>query len=230
MKDDRYRLKERLEKIWSAPDFQSFFEKYSKRPAHKVLEGTILFNAGDFLNGIYFVKSGLIKLYKISDEGKETIVYLTGPGNMLGLRALISKNECAHHYAEAITDCEVYQMSRDDYFDILSDNPEYLVDLGAAFIERLNHAERRVEGFVSDDATAKVANFLLDSAIRFGKNSGKSITFPFPLTHQRIAEFVGVYRETVTNSLHELEKLGAVKLKRSTIKILDLAKLKAATL
>ena len=230
MKDDRYSLRERLEKIWSTPDFQSFFEKYSKRPAHKVLEGTILFNAGDFLNGIYFVKSGLIKLYKISDEGKETIVYLTGPGNMLGLRALISKNECAHHYAEAITDCEVYQISSDDYFDILSNNPEYLVDLGAAFIERLNHAERRVEGFVSDDATAKVANFLLDSAIRFGKKSGKSITFPFPLTHQRIAEFVGVYRETVTNSLHELEKLKAVKLKRSTIEILDLAKLKTATL
>jgi len=230
MKDDRYKLKERLENIWSVPDLHPFFQKYSKRPAHKIKEGTVLFNSGDFLNGIYFIKSGLIKLYKVADDGKETIVYLSGPGNMLGLRALISRDECAHHFAEAITDCEIYQMSRDDYFDVLSENPEYLVDLGYAFIERLNHAERRVEGFVSDDATAKVANFLLDSAIRFGKKSSKSITFPFPLTHQRIAEFVGVYRETVTNSLHELEKLGAVKSKRSTIEILDLAKLKAATL
>lgn len=230
MNDPKSLLKERLDKFWLSPDLQSFFEKFSKKPPHLVKKGTILFNSGDPLSGIYFIKSGFIKLYRLSGDGKETIIYLTGPGNLLGLRALISEDQKARHYTEAITDCEIFNMTRKEYFDILSEHPEYLIDLMYVFIDRLNHAERRVEGFISQDATSKVAHFLVDAAIRFGKKREKSINLPFPITHQRIAEFVGIYRETVTLALHELVKKGAITLKRSQIIIRDLDKLKTFTL
>ena len=227
MVDDKFKLRNRLEKIWSEPDLFAFFKKYSKNPAHLVKKGTILFNEGDPLGGVYFIKSGFIKLYRLSDDGRETIIYLTGPGNLLGLRALISENQCAHHYTEAITDCEIYNMSRKEYFEILSESPEFLVDLTYVFIDRLNHAERRVEGFISQDTPSRIANFLLDVALRFGKKDGKEIILPLPLTHQQISEFVGAYRETATLALHELEKKGAIKLKRSRVIILNLKKLQA---
>ena len=219
-------LTKRLEKIWEAPDLYSFFKKYSRQKPHLVKKGTVLFNSGDPLSGIYFIKSGFIKLYRISDDGRETVIYLTGPGNLLGLKALISKDARAHHYTEALTDCQIINMTRQELFEILSAHPEHLVDLGYAFIERLNHAERRVEGFISSDTKMRIANFLLDITLRFGQKTGKNVLLPLPLTHQRIAEFVGAYRETVTLAVNELERDGVVKNQRGKITVTSLRKLK----
>lgn len=227
MEEAKRKLTSRLEKIWEAPNLYSFFKKYSKQKPHLVKKGTVLFNSGDPLSGIYFIKSGFIKLYRVSDDGRDTVIYLTGSGNLLGLRALISKDARAHHYTEALTDCQIINMTREELFQILSAHPEHLVDLGYAFIERLNHAERRVEGFISSDTKERIANFLLDITLRFGKKSGNNILLPLPLTHQRIAEFVGAYRETVTLAVNELEEMGVIKNQRGKITIINLNKLKS---
>lgn len=219
------KLHQRLSKVWERPDLSAFFKKYAKRPPRQIRKGTVLFNPGDPLQGVYFIEKGFIKLYEVSEDGKETIIYLTGPGNMLSLRAIIAKEQTAHQYTEAITDVTLYTMTMPELFTVLCEHPEHLVDLLHVLIDRLNHAERRVEGFVAGDVTSRVANFLYDAAIRFGQKEGETVFFPVGLTHQRIADFVGSFRETVTVALNRLQKEGLVKLSRGKIAILDLEKL-----
>jgi len=202
-----------------------FFKTYSRRPARRIKKGTVLFNPGDPLGGVYFIKEGFIKLYEVSEDGKETIIYLTGPGNLLSLRAIVSREQTAHQYTEAITDVVLYTMTMQEFFAALTEHPEHLVDLIHVLIDRLNHAERRVEGFVAGDATSRVASFLHDAAMRFGQTKGETIIFPVEFTHQRIADFVGSFRETVTVALNRLQKKGLIKMTRSKITILDLIRL-----
>lgn len=222
---DNEALRSRLAKIWEPPDLLAFFKKYAKLKPRHIKKRTLLFSPGDRLQGIYLIKEGFIKLYEISEDGRETIIYLTGPGNMLSLRALISKEQSAHQYTEAITDVILYTMTREELSAVLSQHPEHLIDLLHVLIDRLNHAERRVEGFVAGDATTRVANFLYDAALRFGTKHRKEIVLPVELTHQRISEFVGSFRETVTVSLNRLQKEGLIKMSRGKIAILDLEKL-----
>lgn len=218
------KLKQRLTNVWEKPDLFGFFQKFG-RPPRLIKKGTVLFNPGDPLQGVYFIKEGFIKLYEMSENGKETIIYLTGPGNLLSLRAIVSKDRTAHQYTEAITDVILYTMSMQELFDILIEHPQYLVDLMHVLIDRLNHAERRVEGFIAGDVTTRVANFLYDSALRFGKSHSKEITLPVELSHQRISEFVGSFRETITVALNRLVKEKIIKIGRGKITILDLEKL-----
>lgn len=218
-------LIERLNKIWQDANFNKFFQIFSKRPGINIKKGTILFNEGEPLHKIYFIKKGFVKLYRLSKEGRETTIYLYGPGQILGVRALTSEDECARHYAEGITDLEVSTMTRKEYFEALSQHPEYIVDLLHVFIDRLNYTERKLEGFIITDSTARVAYFLLDIARRFCNTSRKSFELPLTLTHQRIAEFVGSFRETVTLALNKLQKEGVLKDNRGKITILDLNKL-----
>ena len=138
------------------------------------------------------------------------------------IRALLAKNESAHHYAEALTDVVLYTMTRKEYFAILSAQPEYLVDLVHVFVDRLNHAEGRIGGFVGANATARVANLLSDCAFRFGVKKNGEVFLPLSLTHQRIAEFVGSFRETVTLALKQLEKEKLLRVDRGKITILNL--------
>lgn len=219
MQDPEQKLKERLEKIWKAPDFTSFFQKYAKRPPLNIKKGNIIFYQGDQPDRIYFIKEGFVKLYRMSEEGRDSVIYLYGPGSILGVRALTSQDERLRHSAEAITDVKIITMSRREYLDLAFKHPEFLLDLLHVFIERLNYTERKLEGFILTDATARVANFLADCAKRFGP------VLPLPLTHQLIADFVGSFRETVTVALNRLQKEKILKIDRGKITILNLKKL-----
>lgn len=220
--DTKTQLKKRLDNIWKDPEFPKFFREVVKKPAKIIKKGTLLFDEFDKLNCVYCILEGFVKLYRLSDEGRETTTYLYGPGSISGIRALTSEDERAKHFAEAITDLKVVTISRREYLDVLYKHPEYIVDLAHIFMQRLNYTERKLEGFIVTDAVARVAIFLNDVVKRFCKDAkGPVIELPLELTHQRISEFVGSFRETVTLALHKLEKKGILKIKRSQITILD---------
>lgn len=218
------RLRNRLLKISEPPDFSKIFKK--ARKAHVIKKGTIIFNEGDPLGRLYLILGGFVKLYRLSEDGKETTSYLLGPNYILGVRALLSEDETAFHNAEAITDLKVVTISREEYFKSVEENPEFLVDIAYVFIDRLKYTERKLEGFIYADTVSRVSNFLLDSAIRFGKKQKSHILIPLELTHQRISEFVGSFRETVTLALHRLENEKVIKYTHGEITILNLGKLK----
>lgn len=223
--EEKQKLRSRLERIWEHANFYSVFKSITKRPPHTIKKGTILFNFQDPLERLYYIIEGFVKLYQLSEEGKDTTVYLLGPKNIIGVRALTSKDKLAKHNAEALTDVTVLTISHKEYIESMVDNPEYIVDLLHVFIERLNYTERKLETFIYADTTARVANFLTDCAHRFGIRKKTYIELPVEFTHQRVAEFVGSFRETVTLALHYLEKTGTIEATRGKITIKDLKQL-----
>ncbi len=218
-------LQKRLEYIWKPADFKTFFTYIHDHKPHTIKKGTLLFSEGDPLNRTYIIKEGFLKLYRSSEEGRDATSYLLGPNYMVGIRALTTKEECARHNAEALTDLTVISISHQEYFAILAKHPEFIVDLLQVFIDRLNYTERKLEGFMLTDATARVAHFLADCATRFCKQEKGQITLPLKLTHQLIADFVGSFRETVTIALNKLENEKIITNKKGIITILNFKKL-----
>lgn len=225
MAEDNSKLRDRLANIWMPPNFTSFFKTFAKNKPLNIKRGNSMLYEGDEPGKIYFINRGFVKLYRMSPEGRDTIIYLYGPGSILGLRALTSKDKLFKHTAQAITDVEVVTLSEKEYLETLEKNPEYLIDLMHAFIERLNHTERKLEGFILTDSTARVASFLSDVATRFGESEDGKVRLPIELTHQTISEFVGAFRETVTVAMNRLKKEGILEDQRGKITILDLKKL-----
>ena len=226
MDEPQNALRSRLEQIENPPDFTEIFTKHIKRLPHTIKKGTRIFSEGDPLGRLYLIKDGFVKIYRLSQEGRETTNYLLGPGYVLGVRALLAENECAKHNAEAITELQVITVSRKEYFDSVAAHPELLVDLASVILDRLTYTERKLEGFIFASTTARVANFFSDIAGRYGKKRNGKIILPLELTHQRIADFVGAFRETVTLALHNLEKEHIVQIERGKVTILNSKKLK----
>lgn len=221
---DSSKITKRLEKIWESADFRALFETSQRKPLN-VKKGNAVLYQGDIPDRLYFIKNGFVKLYRLSEDGKDAIVYLYGPGSILGIRALTSEDKELKHNAEALTDVEIVTIPREDYIKFLSQNPENFIDLLNVFIDRLNYSENKIEGFITKDVTSRVANFLSYVSNRFGEKNGKSTVIPIPLTHQLVSEFVGAARETVTLALSRLEKEKIIKLERGKITILDQDKL-----
>jgi len=106
-------------------------------------------------------------------------------------------------------------ISRQECFDALTEHPEVFVDLLQIFRDRLVYTEQKFESFIYASTTARVAIFLADCAKRFGNHKDRTIEIKLELTHQRIADFVGAFRETVTNALHRLEDDKIIRIERS---------------
>lgn len=227
MNDTQQSLTKRLLHVWEPPDFFTLFAAI-KRPPHSIKKGTVLFSDGDPLERLYFIKEGFVKLYKISEEGRPTISYLYGPGYVVGLRALFSQDNCAKHNAEALTNIEVISLSHKEYFEIVAKYPAFLIDLTHYFMDRLEYTERTIEGFVVMDTTARISYFFSDFINRFctpQEKKQKTLTLPLDFTHQRIADFVGALRETVTVTLQRLEKEKVISVNKGKVTILNVPQL-----
>lgn len=215
----------RLSRIWEPSNFFLLIEAIKRSPV-RIKKGKILFNDGDVLERLHYIKEGFVKLYRTSDDGKETVSYLYGPGYVVGLRALLSKEKIAKHNAEALTDLQVISISHTEYFEIVSKYPAFIIDLTHYFLDRLESTERTIEGFIVTDVTTRVAFFFSDFVKRFMETKkGEKIILPLKLTHQRIAEFIGSSRETVTLSIQKLEKEGVLLVDQGKVEVKNILKL-----
>lgn len=216
-----------IARISDPPQFAACFATHSSRPSLALKKGSVLFYEGDHAAKFYLIKKGFIKLSRATHEGRESIVYLYGPGSLPGMGVLMSKTLTYTNTAEALTDCQIAVIDFDRFIIALSQDPVYIVELLRAYAQRLRYAERQLEIFVLTNVTARIAHFFYESSVRYGVTRRNKMIFPLKLSHQRIADFVGSYRETVTISMKKLVKARAITYNRGDITITDLNKLKS---
>jgi len=107
------KLLTRLDKDYERPNFVDLFKSLS---AHHttVKKGSFMVCEGEPIDKIICIKSGYVKLFRVSKEGQTTISYVYGANYLLGLRALTSEDNLASHTAEAISDTEILILSPED--------------------------------------------------------------------------------------------------------------------
>ena len=186
-------------------------------------KGTNIHN-GNECTGIILIRSGSLRLYILSDEGKEITLYRLFPGEMCMLSA----------------SCVLNNITFDVFVDA-EENSECIIVGGCAYaalsercdaakIFALETALARFSDvmwvmqqilFMSMDK--RLAIFLLDEMSKTGTNT-------IHLTHEQIAKYMGSAREVVTRMLKYFSGEGIVELSRGGIKIKDLGRLRQMAL
>lgn len=93
-----------------------------------VKKGEVLFDEGEYINGVFCIKDGVCKVSKMSDNGRDQIIHLIQKGDILGERSLIN-NEASNLKAIAINDMEVCFIPKDEIIRDLENNPHFSLDL-----------------------------------------------------------------------------------------------------
>jgi len=119
-----------------------------------------------------------------------------------------------NNFAEAVEDCALCVMSREDVERLIRSKPQVALRLLEVVGKRLEECESRLE----DLAFKNVPGRLASSLLRLAKNRGSVIS---GMTHNDLAEMVGAYRETVTKVLNDFKEQGLLELGRKRITILD---------
>ncbi|MGQ9599720.1 MAG: Crp/Fnr family transcriptional regulator [Anaerolineae bacterium] len=176
--------------------------------------GKILYMPEDTGEVLFLLKEGRVQLYRLSPDGKKLIIGTVGPGTIFGEMALIGQG-MHNTFAEAIEDCVLYVMSREDVERLLMTRPRVALRIFENLGARLREMEERLEEIAFKSIPARLASLLLQLADEMG---GDSIT---GLTHQDLAEQIGTYRETTTQALNTFKAKGLIDIGRKRITILD---------
>lgn len=164
---------------------------------------------------LFILKKGRVNLYRISPEGKKLIVSTIGPGTIFGEMAIIGQR-MHNTFAEAVEDCLLCVMSRHDVERLILSKPSVALRIMDLMAERLNEVEARLEDMAFKSIPARLASLLL----RLCKEQGHTI---FGYTHQDLAEAVGTYRETTTQTLNDFKAKQLIAIGRKRIDILDVS-------
>ena len=175
--------------------------------------GKIFYRPEDAGEVLFILKKGRVQLYRLSPEGKKLTVATIGPGTIFGEMGIIGQGMHSK-FAEAVEDCLLCVMSRYDVERLLLSKPAVALRFMKVMADRLNQAEAQLEDMAFKSIPVRMAALLL----HLRQESGDSI---HGYTHQDLAEAIGTYRETVTQTLNDFKARHLIDIGRKQIDILD---------
>jgi len=175
--------------------------------------GKVFFRPDDTAQVLFILKKGRVQFYKISSEGKKLIVSTIGPETVFGEMSILGQ-ELHNTFAEAVDDCLLCVMSRHDVERLILNNPKVAFRLMQLLSGRLIESETRLEELAFKSITGRLATLLL----RFYNDHGEVIK---GYTHQDLADMIGTYRETATQTLNEFKSAGLIEIGRKRITVVD---------
>lgn len=188
-----------------------------------VKKGEVLFDEGEYINGVFCIKDGVCKVSKMSDNGRDQIIHLIQKGDILGERSLIN-NEASNLKAIAINDMEVCFIPKDEIIRDLENNPHFSLDLLRKMANSLKKADDVIVDMAQKTVKQRLAATLLFLEAKFEKNDNGSIKVN--LSREDIANIIGTATESAIRLLSEFKKKKMIDLQGKEIVILDVKALK----
>lgn len=188
--------------------------------SRQVKKGTVLHNGSADCVGLLVVKSGQLRAYILSEEGREITVYRLFERDICLFSASCMLRSTQFDITiEAEKDTVLWIIPADVYRRVMEESApvaNYTNELMAA---RFSEVMWLLEQVMWKSMDKRVAAFLLEESSIEG-------TDRLRLTHETIASHLGTHREVVTRMLHYLQGEGTVKLSRGTIALTDREKLR----
>ena len=185
---------------------QSFFEKTIQR-------GEMIFLEGELADILFFLISGIIKLFKTSAQGKEQIISLARPYEVLNDISIFD-NGPNPMSAQAMSTVTLYGIKKDRLEVALRQHPQVSSQIIQVLAARTRQLISLVEDLSFKHVIGRVAKILLEHT---GDGAGPGQR----LTQQEMAAMAGTAREVVARSLKAMEERGLIRLERHRIVISD---------
>ena len=182
---------------------EDFFLKFNASKKYK--KNQIILEPGVVPSGVYFLKSGFVRLYLISKDGKELTFNIFKYGTYFPMIWALADSSNIYFY-ECLTDVELLKAPKNEIIQYIENNPSVLLDLTKRTLSGLEGMTKLMDVLLSKNAYQQTCAVILMLAKRFGKTINNNLTIDVPLTHRIIGTLAGLSREATSRELEKLEK------------------------
>jgi len=218
-------MKRNLGIISATPLFKGLPEKQLKEIEQIAVDrdfnkGEVIFLEGDDGNGFFLVAEGLIKIFKVSSEGKEQILHILGPGEPFGEVPVFSGQQFPAS-AETIIESHLLFFPRTAFVNLISDNPSLALNMLAVLSMRLRQFTVQVENLSLKEVPGRLAAYLVYLADEEGK--GDAVTLN--ISKGQLASLLGTIPETLSRIFTRMTELNLIEMDGRNIKLLNRSEL-----
>jgi CRP-like cAMP-binding protein len=192
------------------------------KTSYTIKKGEPIFEEGEITNGIFCIKDGVCKLSKLSSNGKDQIVKLVKPGDLLGQRSLISE-EPANLSAIALQDMEVCFIPKSEIMQFFNQNNNFSMNVMKTICGDLKDADEQMISMAQKSVKERLAETLLYIEETFGTDADGLLKLQ--LSREELAGMIGTATESCIRLLSELNKSDVIELVGKKIKIKNKSKL-----
>lgn len=177
---------------------------------------TILFQ-GEAPRSAQIIENGIVKVYGITNGGEQRTITLLMPGDVFPMSWVFGKSNAAMYYYEAVTDCIVYAVDKEEYDKALASHPEIKETIYSNYLSHYITATMHIYALEQSHAQDKLNYILQYLVARFGVEQPNGMSkIQLRLSHQDIAEMVGITRETTAVELHKFKRKGFIDYQKFT--------------
>ncbi|MEE9614201.1 MAG: Crp/Fnr family transcriptional regulator [Thermodesulfobacteriota bacterium] len=184
--------------------------------SHKKKEA--VFTEGEECTGLHIICTGRVKLLRSSRRGRQQIIKILQPGDMLGME-IFYDGRCYVNTAVAMDDTDLCFIERDAFFRIVRKESGVSGKLVVALGRELKHAYDRIGDMGLMSAREKLAQLLSTLAGEYGIAHDGGIKLNLTLSRLEIAELLGITQETSIRLLKSFKKEEIIDIKRKEILI-----------
>ena len=186
-------------------------------------KGTTLHD-GTECSGVFFVRSGCLRVYIMSEDGKAVTLYRLHAGDMCMLAAsCVLQAVTFDVFIDAEENSECYVVSGSAFADISEKNPDIKIFALELAVSRFSDVMWVMQQILFMSMDKRLAIFISDESARTGSDT-------IALTHEQIAKYMGSAREVVSRTLKYFSNEGIVEVSRKGVRILDRKKLRELSL
>ncbi len=179
-------------------------------------KGEFIFYEGDDGNGFYVVFEGMVKIFKVSLEGKEQILHIFGPAEPFGEVPVFSGQSFPAN-AEAISESHILFFPRNAFVNLVTETPSLALNMLAVLSMRLRQFTVQIENLSLKEVPARLAGYL----IYLAEEQGSTDSITLDISKGQLASLLGTIPETLSRIFSKMNRENIIKVKNREILLYD---------
>ncbi|HRI19870.1 MAG TPA: response regulator [Panacibacter sp.] len=194
-----------------------------ERDVYEYKKKHLLYSENQRPKVVYFVVSGKIKIYKTSDDGKELITVINGPGDFFGYTAILEETSYKEN-AQALEDSTLMLIPREDFLELITKDTAIAKQFIAIITKNIIEKEEALLNLAYNSLRKKVAYGLSQLSDKYREPGKEKITMN--ISRENLAQTVGVATESLIRTLADFKSEGLIDIQTGKVILLDEKKLK----
>lgn len=178
-------------------------------------KGKMLFFENEAVHNLYIIRTGQLKIYKESKNGKTHILHIFGPGEIV---AEVPIFEGGHYPAncQATQDTEILLLSRESLLELIKNHPDLALNMLALMAKRIRGFTSTIENLTLKETADRLLTYLKTKSAE--KNGATAIELD--ITKSELAELLGTSRENLSRTMTQMDKDEIIKVNNKKIILL----------
>ncbi|MDP5275318.1 Crp/Fnr family transcriptional regulator [Chengkuizengella axinellae] len=168
-------------------------------------KGEVIFSANSSINELFIIHTGRVKIYRLSESGREQILRVLEAKEFMGELTLFNES-LTQNYAEATEKTEICVIQKLDLQKLIEKKPSIALRILEEFSRRLTNADQLIQQLGSADVETRLASVIIDLS-----NKQISRTVTLPMSKRDLASLIGTTQETISRKLSTFQEHGWIK-------------------